>query len=378
MFHRDSSGTMKDLDRDYTMESGQFDDRCWYEIMQRFDEANLYQTPSFDMVGLGPQNYKHLILKRRNEIIAAAQARVIKLPLIKAGIAYVLWGPMWNQKGIPADPTIFRQVIRALRNEFSVRRGLELRVFPPVFQRQNDFLKQIILDEGFCSHDDGKTNRTLIIDLAPSLQEIRAFLDQKWRNCLNRAEKNGFELIEGEEDYLFDEIAKIQSEMANRKGITDLGDVEHLKKVQRYLPPGYKLRVILCLLNGEIHAGAIFSAIGTSAVYLVGATSNAGMKSNGSYIIQWSFIKWLKEKGILYYNLNGINPVTNPGTYHFKRGLAGKKGMDVTFLGKFQVADNPLSALVVNGGESLVSIYKRVLRKSRMVKNAANHEQPTK
>ena len=199
-------------------------------------------------------------------------------------------------------------------------------------------------------------------------------MDQKWRNCLNRAEKNGLEVIEGEEDALFDEITKIHMEMANRKGLTDLGDVEHLKKVQRYLPPGYKLRVILCRLNGEIHAGAIFSAIGNTAVYLVGATSNAGMKSNGSYIIQWTFIKWLKENGFRYFDLNGINPEVNPGTYHFKRGLAGKKGMDVEFLGKFQVADNPLSALVVNGGESLVAGYKKVLRKGRTLKNSVNKE----
>ena len=36
--------------------------------------------------------------------------------------------------------------------------------------------------------------------------------------------------------------------------------------------------------------------------------------------------EWIKEKGLRYYDLNGINPETNPGTYHFKRGLAGKKG----------------------------------------------------
>jgi lipid II:glycine glycyltransferase (peptidoglycan interpeptide bridge formation enzyme) len=142
--------------------------------------------------------------------------------------------------------------------------------------------------------------------------------------------------------------------------------------VQRDLPPRYKLRVILCRLNGEIHSGAIFSAIGNTAVYLVGATSNAGMKSNGSYIIQWSFIKWLKENKFRYFDLNGINPEVNPGTYHFKRGLAGKKGMDFEYLGKFQVADNPLSALVVNSGESLVTSCKKALQRGRTLKNSIN------
>lgn len=125
--------------------------------------------------------------------------------------------------------------------------------------------------------------------------------------------------------------------MANRKGLSYLSDIEHLKKVQKELPPDFKLKIILCRLNGETCAGAIFSAISTTGVYLVGATSTAGMKSKGSYLIQWEFLRWLKEKGFKSYDLNGINPEVNPGTYHFKRGVAGKNGIDVEFLGKYQV-----------------------------------------
>jgi lipid II:glycine glycyltransferase (peptidoglycan interpeptide bridge formation enzyme) len=82
-------------------------------------------------------------------------------------------------------------------------------------------------------------------------------------------------------------------------------------------------------------------------------------------------MEWIKEKGLRYYDLNGINPETNPGTYHFKRGLAGKKGIDVEFLGKYQVVDNPISALIVNGGELLVSKYKKILQKGRSLRNSS-------
>lgn len=369
---------MKELEKEYKVNVGRLEGQSWYHVMQQFDDANLYQTSAYDMAGTGAKSFTHLILNRGSEIVAAAQVRLMRLPLIKKGIAYVLWGPMCRRDGVSISPEIFRQAIRALRNEFSVRRRLVLRIFPIAFQGQDDIINKILIDEGFSSYDDGKTHRTLIIDLSPSLQEMRTLLDQKWRNCLNRAEKNGLEVTEEEDDSFFDDITTIHLEMANRKGLSELSDVEHLKKVQRDLPPGYKLRVILCRLNGEIHAGAIFSAIGTSAVYLVGATSTSGLKSNGSYIIQWTFIKWLKENGFLYFDLNGINPETNPGTYHFKRGLAGKKGMDVEFLGKFQVTDDALSKLLVNGGESLVSGYKKILRKGRVLKNSAGKEGPSK
>ena len=39
------------------------------------------------------------------------------------------------------------------------------------------------------------------------------------------------------------------------------------------------------------------------------------------------------------YDLNGVDPERNPGTYHFKRGLSGKKGIPVTFAGPFQAVN---------------------------------------
>ena len=356
---------MKELAAGYEFRVDQYEKQRWSEVMDHFQDANLYQTWAYDMVRYGRRGVCHLVLRKSGTLVAAAQARIVHLPGIKRGIAYIMWGPMWRRLGLPVDIEVFRQALRALRNEFSLRRGLVLRVYPLAFRLKDDILEHILVDEGFGFHDDGKNLRTLIIKLDPSLEEIRSGLDQKWRNCLNRAEKNSLEVIEGEEENLFDEIKTIYLEMANRKKLSEFSDIKHLKRVQRALPRGHKLKVVLCRLNGEICAGAIFSAMGVMAVYLVGATSSAGMKTNGSYFVQWSFIKLLKEKGFLYYDLNGINPETNPGTYHFKRGLAGRNGMDVEFLGKFQVADNPISSLVVNRGESFVFWYRKVLRKSR-------------
>lgn len=362
---------MKELDREYKAEFGHSDRESWYELMSRFQDANLYQAWSYDMVRYGRKGVAHMILKKRDMVVAAAQARIYRLPATKTGIAYVRWGPMWRLAGAPVDVEVFRQAIRALRNEFSFRRGLVLRVYPLAYRGEDEGLEQILREEGYEFHRDGRTDRTLIIDLKPSLEELRAALDQKWRNCLNRAEKNGLELIVGEEEVLFDEFKKIFIEMVRRKGLVDLTNINHLKMVQRDLPQDFKLKVILCRQNSEFSAGAIFSAIGKTGVYLSGATSDAGMKTNGSYIVQWAFVKWLKENGFLHYDLNGINPEVNPGTYHFKRGLGGKRGRDVEFPGKFQVADDRVSSWVVKGGEWLLFGYRRIARDVRSLRNAS-------
>jgi lipid II:glycine glycyltransferase (peptidoglycan interpeptide bridge formation enzyme) len=132
--------------------------------------------------------------------------------------------------------------------------------------------------------------------------------------------------------------------------------------------------VILCKQDDEICAGAIFSTTGTMGTYLSGATSDKGLKTNGSYLVQWAFVKWLKENGFSQYDLNGVNPDLNPGTYHFKRGLAGKHGRDVELLGKFQVSDGLLSDWVVKGGEWLMSSYGRIVRNGRALRKGLNKD----
>jgi lipid II:glycine glycyltransferase (peptidoglycan interpeptide bridge formation enzyme) len=359
---------MSELKAGFKADFGVLEKDAWYEIMDHFQDANIYQTLAYDMVSLGRKGVAHMILRKGDDIVAAAQARIYQLPVIKTGIAYVLWGPMWRPKGAQGDKEVFGQAIRALRNEFSLRKGFVLRIYPKSYRDKDECIEKMLFDEGYKIHKDEKNYRTLVMDLDPSLGELRASLDQKWRNRLNRAEKNGLELFIGEEECLFDEFKEIYDEIVRRKGLIDLSDLNHLKLVQRDLPKNLKLKVILCRLNCELCAGAIFSAIGNAGVYLSGATSDAGMKSQGAYIVQWTFVKWLKESGYRYYDLNGINPLTNPGTYNFKCGLAGNSGMDVEFLGTYQVTDKRVSSFVVKGGEWLMTNRKKILQTVKSLK----------
>ncbi len=49
------------------------------------------------------------------------------------------------------------------------------------------------------------------------------------------------------------------------------------------------------------------------------------MKNNGSYLLQWEMIKWLKQRGCQKYDLGGINLDDNPGVYHFKSGITNQE-----------------------------------------------------
>jgi lipid II:glycine glycyltransferase (peptidoglycan interpeptide bridge formation enzyme) len=350
---------MMALTNGYRVEVDTVDKDTWHRIVNDFSDANLYQTWAYDEIRFGSKKMSHLIVKKDDKIVAAVQVRIVRVPIIKAGIAYVFWGPLWKPRNSESNPDIFRQAIRALRNEYAGRRGLLLRIDPILFSDEADVFIPLLQAEGFTAYSKESMGRTLLVDLSPDLDTLRKGLNQKWRNCLNRAIKNNLELIEGYGDDMFEMFIALYRELLDRKQFAESNDINEFRVIQKNLPADHKMKIILCRFEGALCAGAIFSVIGTTALYLFGAINEAGMKSNGSYLIQWKFIEWLKANHFTCYNLHGINPAANPGTYRFKEGLCGKNGKDVFVLGKFEVCDNKLSALAIHYGDLLWPIYKK-------------------
>ena len=149
-------------------------------------------------------------------------------------------------------------------------------------------------------------------------------MHQKWRNCLNKAERNQLEVIEGCDDSLFVDFIGIYRELLRRKKFQEPNDINEFRIIQKELPTEFKMRIFLSRSNGFSSAGAIFTAIGDTGVYLFGATNYEGMKNNGSYLLQLKAIQWMKNKGCRYYNLNGINPQQILEVIVSSRGFQGK------------------------------------------------------
>jgi hypothetical protein len=355
---------MKELARNYTVEVDKANNDAWNEIIKRFDDANIYNTSAYGEMKFGKKNISRAILKNNGEIAAVAQSRIVKIPVLNAGIAYIRWGPLWRAKGHANNIETFRQILRALRNEYAIRRGYVLRIYPMLFDDAADTFSPILKEEGYVYRREGKKDRTILIDLKAPVADLRKGLAQKWRNSLNKAERSNIEIIEGEEDALFEKFIEIYRDMLQRKKFVEPNDINEFRWIQKHLPEEMKMQIVLCRHEGHICSGGIFSAMGDTGLYLFGATNDAGMNSNGSYLIQWKYLEWLKENNLAFYDLNGINPETNPGTYKFKEGLCGKNGKDVFFLGQWETCDNAFSRVVVHCGEKLAAKVKQS-RKNR-------------
>jgi lipid II:glycine glycyltransferase (peptidoglycan interpeptide bridge formation enzyme) len=358
---------MRDLAYGFSSEVDTLDEELWNKVLENFKDANIYQTWSYDAVRCGRKNISHLLLKRNGAIVAAAQARIVKLRWLKIGIAYLRWGPVWKTDSSEDELQIFSQILRALRNEYACNRKYLLRIYPMLFEGKSDEYLKCLHREGFYKNNKTGQDRTLIVDLNSSIEELRKGLKQKWRNCLNRSERNNLEIIEGDEDWLFEKFIIIYQQMLERKKFKEPNDIIEFRNIQEKLPEKYKMRISLVRHENEYCVGTIFSAIGNTGLYLFGATNKVGMKTNGSYLLQWNFINWLKENSFSYYDLNGINPEINPGTYRFKVGLSGKNGKDLEFIGKYDAYDGLPTYLLAKYGDSLLSNIKNIKRLLRII-----------
>lgn len=361
---------IRSLDEGFEAEVDVLDEQAWYAALQSFSDANIYQTWAYGTVVSG-RNVRRLILRKHGRIVAIAQARIASIPFLPAGIAHVLWGPLWQRDTGEAD-NIFRQAIRALRNEFVCKRGLTLRLVPMISNEEGGPSSAALIEEGFTVSSARSSGRTIVMDISPSIAELREGMKSHWQRELKAVERKALDVVEGTREELFTEFIDIYREMVSRKRFVEPNDINQFKLIQDRLPEKLKMKIVLCKSAGETCAGAICSAVGKTAVYLFGATSNAGMKSRGSYLLQWKLIEALKQDGVTAYDLNGINPATNPGTYKFKSDLAGRNGKDICYLGRFESQGNLLSYLCVRGGEGLrfalrsITAFVKVKRPARL------------
>ncbi len=307
----------------------------WDELLTQFTDATLYQTWSYGSVTKTASRISHAVLKSGSEILACCQVTIRHFPMFNFGLADIKWGPLYRKKTRHTDLDILGRLIHDLKQEYAVRRRLLLRIRPGETGVRKEAMRRVLADEGFQHVDSIAPYRTLYLDLAPSLEDLRKNLLQKWRNCLNKAEKNGLKIIEGTQNELYKIFLLLAQQMTLRKNFEPGVDLRLYSLIQEDLPGPLKMRIAVCEFQNEPVCVAIYSVIGDTGIYLLGATGDEGLKLKGAYLLQWHMIQRMKESGALYYDLGGIDPRQNPGVYDFKLGVAGKTAYEEELMGEF-------------------------------------------
>jgi hypothetical protein len=283
-------------------------------------------------------------------------------------MAYLRWGPLFERRERSLDPQVAFQMVQALEQEYVEKRKLFLRVLPNAFIGSQ---RAEILRSAFSRFTPeplvaDNTYRTFVLDLSPPLEELRKNLDRKWRNQLTRAEKNNLTIIAGNGVGEYRAFCEIYRQMRQRKTFETTVDEEEFLQIQEDLPEPHRMRILLCQENGVTVAGIVASAMGDSAIYLLGATSDSGLTAKGAYLLQWSMIQWLKENGTRWYDLGGIDPEANPGVYHFKKGFSG---LDVIQMNPLIASQSAVSSAIAKTGLAVQRALQRSSGPAQLVRN---------
>lgn len=340
----------------------------WALELGRFGDASIYHTWSYGQISWGESNLSHLVLKQDGRIAAMAQVRIVKLPVVPAGIGYVRWGPLFRADG-QTDLEVFRAALKALKNEYAGKRGLMLRVIANLYEMDAsaEGVLAVLKDEGFATSENQRRYHTMRLDLGPSVEGLRKGLKQRWRNKLKHAEAEGFTVTMGSADDRYAKFHRAYDEMMARKMFETTVSVPEFARLQSALPAASKMQILLCEKEGVLFNALVIAPGGDTGIYLLAATSDAGLAADGAFLLQWRAITWLKEQGYRWYDLGGVNAETNPGVYQFKSGMGGKDTYQVP---PFEFCSNGTSAFCVRGGERL-SDWVRQMKKRLKAKPAA-------
>jgi Acetyltransferase (GNAT) domain len=292
---------------------------------------------------------EQVAVTRDDEPVGLAGVRVKRLPGTGTGIAYVAGGPLVRHRHAPGDPACLQTALAALREEYVDRRRLVLRVAPAIGDEAWNALQDELLREaGFRPAPHVRPYRTIMVDIARPFAAVRSGLAKKWRNLLSNAERRELQVTAGREPALLHEFEPLFAELVARKSFgVDLG-AGFYAQLQGRLPEAERVHVAIARVDGRPAAGVVASMHGDTAVYLLGASNDAGRATNAAYLLQWKVIEEAARRGCRRYDLGGIDPDNNPGVHRFKQRMGGA---EMVAPGPYELAPGRARAAAVRAAE---------------------------
>jgi hypothetical protein len=341
----------------------------WREIAHSCAGYGFRQCVAYSeaLATLRGARHEYVEIDRSGARIGVAGLRIKSAPIPGAGLAFVSAGPLLRV-GFDADASMrdLTDVVGSLAGEYVRRRGLTLRLAPPIGPVDRCVRIGAALERmGFVASTHAPRYRTILVDLAPEPAAIRGALAQKWRNQLNGAERNGIVVEFGRDADAVERFRPLFGEMLSRKGFdTELGP-DFYAQVQRAASEGDRLVVATAMQGGADVAGAVVDLGRETATYILGATTEAGMKCKAAYALHWRILMEARSAGCRWYDLGGIDPEGNPGVHHFKEGFGG---VDVTAPGPYDMRPRGVRGLT---GRIVEALYVR-RRRGRAKRGAAS------
>ncbi len=165
---------------------------------------------------------------------------------------------------------------------------------------------------------------TVMWDLSPSLDALRAQLDRRWRHRLVGGE--GSDMVvhrvgtnAGQYRWLLDAEMKQRTD----KNLDGLPVQFFDNYVESRKQPAKNILTLRADVGRDRVAAMMFLIHGEAATYQVGWTSDKGRDLHAHNLILWKGVEALKERGVRMLDLGGVNTIRSAGIARFKMSTGG-------------------------------------------------------
>jgi len=295
----------------------------WAELVSQFQDLSLLQTWEYGLAKARTGSWKvqRGIFLENEHVVGAFQALVRTIPGLHRGLVWINRGPLWERDG-NSNSSRLLSMIGELRRYWVHQRHMYLRVAPS--SREGQIEPGSFQEIGYCLDESLSGWASARVDLFQPAETLRGQLQQKWRNCLNKAERLGLVVESGSGASLFEGfLAEYSRMLADRRYHSSVTPAL-LSRLQAVLPPERKLWV-LAARQGECALGSVLLArYGAAAEYLAGTVNEDGRRVNAGQLLLWCALCEMKDQGYRWFDMGGMDPERTPsGIFHFKAGVGG-------------------------------------------------------
>jgi lipid II:glycine glycyltransferase (peptidoglycan interpeptide bridge formation enzyme) len=281
------------------------------------------------------------------QLVAGAQLLFRRLPFGLGSMAYLGMGPLLPP--LQQDRKLEGEVWYAIHALARKQRAAFLKWEPGIFSEGAPVPDMAKL--GFRpSPQTIQPPRTVLIDIAGEDEAILARMNQGTRRKIRQSQKNDIRYYEAASN----DVAQFNGIMQTTGSRNDFGvhSPDYYERAHALFVPQHAA-LMLAEHEGDMLAGVMVFALGKTAWYLYGASSDVKRNLMASYGVQWAAIQWAKARGCIHYDMWGIPDEDEStleaqfeqrsdglwGVYGFKRGWGGQV---VRSLGAWDYVYNPL------------------------------------
>lgn len=202
--------------------------------------------------------------------------------------------------------------------QFPRRFGRRRRVIPEI--EDSPVARKMLESAGLISTGEGY--QTFYLDLTQPSDALRAGLEQKWRNVLNKAEREALTIEWDTTAKQLPWFLKVYEQDKRRKQYEGPSSA-FLQALARLMTPSGDMVLGRVMLHGSAVSAALIVCHGNRSTYVAGWTHDDGRKTGAHHRLLWEACGVLRNKQITHFDLGGFNDEQAKGIRDFKKGMGG-------------------------------------------------------